>query len=606
MTFYLSGRLTDQQNWLFGERRFLPSDSSSFQATNPDDWNIVATGDGAAVAMNPFESMSGQGKVTWQVTPTFKASYNLLANTTTGRNYNHAFRLNPDGVPTSETASYNHLLKFEQTLGTRSFYNLNLALYVNELDNRLFEDPNDERYTSVFGRGIQPQFVFETGGLIPDVLNRDSRTYAARFDFTTQLTKSNLVKLGAEVRYHDLFFEFFRIEVDPIRFGTYERFIPPVTSLNNDTYSVNPLEIAAFIQDKIEIQDLIVNVGLRLDYFDPQSVIPTDLRDPSNRIFVGPADEAFEDVDPKIQLSPRLGLAFPITERGVIHASYGQFFQIPEFARLYENPEFEVVGVFSEFVGNADLEAQRTDMYEIGVQQQLNDFSAVDVTMFYRDVRNLLGTDLFETYRADFYGRYANDDYGAVRGVTVALDVVVREMGVSAGADYTYQAAKGIASDPKQEFFDAAGRNEGAVSLAPLNWDARHSGNLFVSYNAPSWGASVVSRATSGFPFTPRNAQTGSSFVELRNRARYRGSFFVDLRAYYQFDLAGFTPQVFIRLDNAFDTVRRDFLPRLDPREEAAHLANGLGVVNTRYDFALNPAAQPVPRTLRFGLKVGF
>ncbi len=144
-----------------------------------------------------------------------------------------------------------------------------------------------------------------------------------------------------------------------------------------------------------------MNIGLRFDYFNSNSTIPADLRDPANKLFPQPESEAYYDANAKTQLSPRLGLAFPFTEQGVIHASYGQFFQIPEFSRLYENPEFEVAGVYGSYLGNANLEPQRTDMYEIGLQQQLSEFMVVDVTSFYRDVRNLLGTDLYETYRGD-------------------------------------------------------------------------------------------------------------------------------------------------------------------------------------------------------------
>ena len=35
----------------------------------------------------------------------------------------------------------------------------------------------------------------------------------------------------------------------------------------------------------------------------------------------------YKDAKVKFQLSPRLGIAFPITDKGVIHFSYGHFFQ---------------------------------------------------------------------------------------------------------------------------------------------------------------------------------------------------------------------------------------------------------------------------------------
>ena len=523
-----------------------------------------------------------------------------------GAGYNHFFKLNPDAVPTGFTTSFNHIFKIDHTLGQRAFYTLSLAYYRNDFERYVYENPLDTRYASLFGRGNQPSNVFSTGGLAGDHLYRQSNTYAGRLDFTTQINHSNLIKMGAEVRYHDLDEEFLVIDVDPNRYGSFEPQIPPVTSVAHNEFTRNPIEIAAYIQDKIEIQDLIVNVGIRFDYFDSQADQPTDFTDPGNNIFPRDPSEAFETVDAKIQVSPRLGLAFPITERGVIHASYGQFFQIPEFARLYENPEFEVVGNVSSFLGNADLDAQRTDMYEIGIQQQLTDFMAVDVTMFYRDVRNLLGSELFETIRGEIYGRYSNSDFGSVRGVTLALDISLPQNGLSAGFDYTYQVAKGVASDPRQAFFDVQGRNQSAVTLLPLSWDLRHNANLYANYFQNGWGGSIITRVNSGFPFTPTEFIRRSTLVELRNGARYRGTFAVDVRLFRRFDIGRFRPEVYIKVENLFDSLRRDFLPRIDPLEIDAHTNTGLDVVNTREEFALNPSVQPVPREVKFGVRVAF
>ncbi|NCQ16725.1 MAG: hypothetical protein GW805_00210, partial [Ignavibacteria bacterium] len=45
----------------------------------------------------------------------------------------------------------------------------------------------------------------------------------------------------------------------------------------------------------------------------------------------------YKDAKVKYQLSPRLGIAFPITDKGVIHFSYGHFFQLPSYELLYNN-----------------------------------------------------------------------------------------------------------------------------------------------------------------------------------------------------------------------------------------------------------------------------
>ena len=101
----------------------------------------------------------------------------------------------------------------------------------------------------------------------------------------------------------------------------------------------------------------------------------------------------YEDTEAKWKISPRLGVSFPITERGVVHFSYGHFFQIPRFELLYENPDFDLdqgtgnVGV----IGNADLRPEKTVSGELGIQQQITPSMAIDVTGYFRDIRDLAG-----------------------------------------------------------------------------------------------------------------------------------------------------------------------------------------------------------------------
>ncbi len=80
----------------------------------------------------------------------------------------------------------------------------------------------------------------------------------------------------------------------------------------------------------------------------------------------------------------------------------------------------------------------------------------------------------------------------------------------------------------------------------------------------------------------------------------------MDVRAYKRFPFGGLRPEVFVKVDNLLDSIRRDLLPEIDPRDEAAHAANNLDVINTRYQYGLNPAAQPVPREVKVGVKIDF
>ena len=163
-----------------------------------------------------------------------------------------------------------------------------------------------------------------------------------------------------------------------------------------------PYQIAAYLQDKIELDYLIVNLGVRFDYFEPDG---KSLIDPNNIAVLDTLlppfpNSLFKAAGAKYQISPRVGLSYPVSEQGAIHISYGHFFQIPPFEFLYRNPNFRIplTGDFPEFVGNsignADLEPQRTTIYEIGLQQQLTSNIGITATAYAKDIRNLLGQEI--------------------------------------------------------------------------------------------------------------------------------------------------------------------------------------------------------------------
>ena len=606
LSFFTSVKATDREGWLFGRRVFSPGDSSGFGGA-PATWDIVATGDSSVVPLNGSSGLTALGKLDLALSGAMRLSYSLTRATSTGRFYNHFYRLNPDYLPEQESASTNHLVAFNHIVNGRTFYDVRLSAFTTDFEQAVYDDPFDPRYRDVFGRGNQPAFVFNTGGVDPRQIARSSTSYGVDVDVTRQFGSAHLVKVGVEGKLHDLSFQELFVEVDPRRFGSLDPQIADPETNRNNSYREDPIELAAYVQDKIEIDDLIVNVGLRLDYFDARSRVPTDLRDPQNVLDPRPEDEAYRDASAKVQVSPRLGLAFPITERGIIRASYGQFFQIPEFARLYENAEFEVaLGSFNTYIGNADLEAQRSTVYEVGLQQQLGEYIAVDVTGYYRDIRNLLGTGLYETLTGgDTYGRYENADFGSVRGVTAALSFVVPERGVRGGVNYTYQSARGNGSDPRQAFFDAQGNNEATRTLIPLDWDQRHNVSLTTSVTRAGWTVGVIGEFSTGFPFTPADAQR-VPVVELRNRARYDAEVRLDLRASRGVTVGGVEAQLLVIGENLLDAYRADRFPSVFPSESAAHLANGLGRINTLESFRYNPAVQPAPRSVRVGLQFGF
>ena len=149
-------------------------------------------------------------------------------------------------------------------------------------------------------------------------------------------------------------------------------------------YDRRPQEFSAYIQDKLEFKDFILNIGVRFDYFEPDGFVLNDehpnggirtytVDDPNIYAPIKPATIRrrrskngraywYKPAKAKSQFSPRIGASFPITAQGIVHFSYGHFFQVPRFERLYENPDFKIgFGTGNQgVVGNADLKPEQT------------------------------------------------------------------------------------------------------------------------------------------------------------------------------------------------------------------------------------------------------
>jgi hypothetical protein len=487
---------------------------------------------------------------------------------------------------------------------------------------------------------------------------RSSAYWVGKLDFTSQLNPVHLLKAGAEVRLHELTLYSFQVvpatAANGLPITPFVPAIPEVGSTYRDDYNRKPREISAYVQDKAEFNNIIFNIGLRYDYFDANSVIPADPTDPAiyapfkdahkykdansdGRItteekvasneYTPDERRAFmhKKVDAKTALSPRLGIAFPITDRGVIHFSYGHFFQIPEFQYLYQNPDFKVTGSSgTALFGNADLKPQKTVMYEIGLQQQITDHVGVDVTLFYRDVRDWVGTSTITTIerapgvKANAgYSNFENKDYSNVRGVTLKLERRLAN-NYSFRADYTFQSAEGTYSSPTDEFNASLSNRQPVLALLPMNWDQRHTVNAQFIYDLADWTFSLIGRYWSGRPYTPsfpRAESIGASAViGLRtNSARRPDQKGLDLTVNRSFRLHGrkrleFFVNVYNLLDQRDatavygDTGSPDYTTNIDPSIVPYNASR----VSTVEDFVTQPTWYTAPRQVHVGLAFEF
>ena len=494
---------------------------------------------------------------------------------------------------------------------------------------------------------ITPAWSFGTGGTQNGRFSRNTSFKQFNLTVSSQINNTHFIKSGILYKQYDMWADdkFLNYKTvgewsltqngdtlgyNPLAGARVTPFIPtinPTYTSEHDYFRVNPKELSFYLQDKIELDELIINAGLRFDFFDPDWKIPENEKLPGNlkyflaktnndtslfwendfsilhkdviildsldqqgavaieNLFITGVEydstsqsytEAFNDqlltyrntfrwengfnkVEPSFQLSPRIGIAYPITDKGVIHVSYGHFFQVPNFSFLYENPEFEITNNNNGgIIGNAALKPEKTVMYEIGFKQEIAYKTAIDLTIFYRDTRDWVGVSpTIKKYPVGNYRKYENKDYANTRGFTLVLD---RQFinGLGGGIDYTWMIAEGTYSNPQDAYFDAQDNQAPRLSMLPLNWDQTHTLNFRATTGGKNWVASAIGKLWSGKPYTPE-FKTGTisgsgAFAGFADNSERKPNVFdLDIRASYSINLLGLQSKIYCNIYNLLD-----------------------------------------------------
>jgi outer membrane receptor protein involved in Fe transport len=625
--FYINTRYQNNKNHLNGIRRFNVDDFSDY--SDEMFWITEAYGDGKYVPMNDSKNLSLLAKLTFKLRNNLKTSLMYTKNDDEWNDYNHTYKYVPDGVPTTHRETDMIQMQLNHTLGRSAFYVLNVSYINNYHGYYLYKNPLDSRYVHEGYLRSNAETGFYTGGQNKDHDVRKMKDLNVKFDFTWQLNKQHNIKSGVMGIQHWLdkkwqsiqnYYRFYPpadIDIDvpviidgKITYPYYEPLVLGDSSNYSDIYKVEPYEYAAYIQDKMEFEDMVINLGLRLDYFNPHTVYPTDRRNPDNSITNQNLSE-YPDADAKIQLSPRLGLAYQLGKRAVLRFAYGHFFQMPPMYAMYQDHSFSVAPTdYQTTMGNAQLKAEKTVQYELGLWQELFDGFSFEVALYYRDIYNLLSAVVISTYNQIEYGLYSNKDYGNTKGLELTANYMLA--GWYANLNYTLQYTRGNADNPTQTF-DRAGQSTDPVNkLIVMSWDQRHTLNTTLGYNKPNYGFSTIVTYGSGSPYSWTPVQS-SPLIELNlqpNNDYTISRFNVDLNVFYRLTLSQAIQLEFeLRVYNLFDRLNEYGVNQTTGRTATAivqetDLESHRSDFNDYYDRIKDPSGYSAPRLIKLGLSV--
>ena len=325
--------------------------------------------------------------------------------------------------------------------------------------------------------GTENNPFFATHGDYPRYSQSSSTIYNMKSDLSTRHWKQHTWKTGFEVKYNrveNLNLTLPNVETNGLPGGNRSDFI-----------NYNP-EAGVYLQDRWEFEGLVLNAGMRYDMFSPGDQIATkDLKSGKRN---------------KSQFSPRLGIAYPISDKDKLSFHYGWTYQTPAHSVIFQN---RGVGTSVNIRGNPDLEAQTNIAYEAGMQHLFSKDIYGQFGVFFRDIYGLITARQERDEFGNLVNAYFNGDYASSRGFEASITKSFSHK-FSADINYTFSLATGVASDPNQalQFFNG-GRLYLPISEQPLDWDQRHSVSISATVRDSTWGFRTLWKYGSGFPFTP-------------------------------------------------------------------------------------------------------
>jgi len=620
LTFFVFGNAIKDDGLFYGIRRYNSTDYSFVGAAIPErEWIDIHTGDDAKVPMSSSQFQSLMTNIAWQVFTGLKVSLLYQFENGEGQTgYNHSYKYIPDRTNMYWKTKNSVTLSFTNTMGTSAFHELKLLYFDNDYQNSRYKSPYDSRYVNDLYNTSNGGFT--SGGNDKRFAYTKDKRLEAKYDLVWQVSTHHELKFGLD--YVDItldrndfslrnWYEVF----DPDKQAEfYKPYIPNDTTTYANSFVKSPTEFSAYLQDKSEYNDLVINFGLRFDWFDPNTIYPTDLRNPANRIITERKSE-YMNADPQYQISPRIGLSYLMGDAAALHFSYGHFFQIPNYNHMFTNPNYEITTTnYSSVIGNPNIKAEKTVKYELGLQLKVTEELLFKTTLFYNDIYNLETVVPIETYDAVIYGYYTNLDYASARGLTAEFNYGFGPLNFN--INYTLQYAEGNASQPMSNFTKAAESVDPVTTFVPLDWDQRHTVNFLIGYNEINWGLSLTGRYGSGtrFTYSPPIESSLALVLIPENGWTKPATFYADLKGYYDFDFLNAWSMDFrvgLYVYNLFDIrneiqIYNDSGTASSTTDIERYKKDYVSTFTTIYDYYSRPNYYSAPRSIKLELSLIF
>ncbi len=361
------------------------------------------------------------------------------------------FRFNFQNFPVDEALVENYRANVPGT--RRSPYtpeDESQFLLVNQYRNNAYGILGGQTTTPGFGNGT----FSESGGPVGTIrLYREERAIGkANLDW--QLDRYNRMKLGGE-------FTRYKLTNYAVTLGQ--------ALFVSDAYIEKPIRYNMFVEDRLDLGDVVVVGGVRYDYFDSRAARPFNLDTITNSptfgqyvrfprlssypgTFNGQPLAVLREDESHDYISPHIQVSFPVTDRTNFRLSYAHQVQAPDFGVVLSGINTDLTFTNTNQLFGEDLDFGKTITFEFGIRHAFSDDMVLDLAAYNKDnLANAAGRllDVFDpqtaTPRTIRFMR--NADFGNVRGLDVRLD---RRFGnlFNGALSYSFQQAKNTGDDP--------------------------------------------------------------------------------------------------------------------------------------------------------------
>lgn len=528
---------------------------------------------------------NGLIKLTAQPFSGLKSSLSARFSDQKRKRYDHDFKYIPDRSGYSKTRSNQYILAVTHTPASNFYYDIKGSLFFRNYWYGL--DKDTSQYVNTYSLIPTPQGYEDFYADYDDqqIEKNKTSTYNLRGDMFLQFDKTNELKAGFEFKKHDI---------------DYTYMLNPKSTSNfyYTSYKRQPVEGSAYIQDKIEYDLLVINLGLRFDYFNQSAQLRLDPYEQSS----------LTESKPKYQFSPRIAIAHPISEKTMIRFAYGKFLQNPEYQYFFENTgdyDRALLKSRSPQFGIPGLDAQRTTSYELGIIHQLNNYFNFNVTAYYKDILGLIGTKFYNAFfsgRPIAYYLYENESYANVKGLEFNIEML-KINNLTGSFTYTYSQAKGSSSSAEELLV--------TKKVYFLSFDKPHVFNGYLGYSLgkdegpevfglkilENFRTSLLYTGSSGFPYTPAGRDIG-----LADRFSERRPFTWQIDAEFskKFFMDNYSFTGFVEVINLTDQKNPIYVYPDTGQPDAT------GIGKHSQEWISNPSNYDTPRVVKIGLSFNF